>query len=127
MMPHRTAELPAIDENTPTYKVIFANNAGSSPKVFTGRITDSMTVQDALAESGASDKYRGMLIDLARKVPEKDEILRLPVVYDSDARHVIDAQNYAIHPGDEILIRRDNPGALEAVFKSFGTSPSALY
>ncbi len=124
---NRSINMAEVDENTPTYKVILANNLGGKPQIFTGRVSDSTTVQDALVASGAVEKYRGMTIDLARRVPEKDQVLKLPVIYDGDARHVIDAQNYAIHEGDELLVRKNNPGAFEAMFKSLGTGPSAMY
>ena len=106
----------------PGYKVIFANHMGGKAKVYQGQVTEGLTVQDVLVESGATEKYEGMLIDLARRVPDSGQVLKLPVNYDHEVSHVIDVQNYAIHPGDEILVRQNNPGPLDAMFRSISAS-----
>ena len=113
-------ELSEIDSDLPTYKVIFASNMGGEPTIYTGRITKPMTVHDALVESGAVAKYPGMKIDLARKVPGRNEVLRLDINYDSKESHVVEEWNYAVHPGDEILVRKEDVGALSTVFKTLG-------
>jgi hypothetical protein len=115
-----TETADAAIENAPTYKVIFANGMGGEPTIFTGKLTGPVTVQQALEESGAIDKYKGMQVDLAREVPDKATVLKLPILFDPDTRSVLEEQNYAIHPGDEILVRKDNPGALDAVFRTLG-------
>ncbi|MGI9518762.1 MAG: hypothetical protein ACR2NP_17015 [Pirellulaceae bacterium] len=119
LQPEMTA--PAAAQG-PGYKIIFANHLGGQPKIYQGRINPGMTVQDALEESGATKKYTGMLIDLARRVSDSGQVLKLPVNYDHEVSHVIDAQNYAIHPGDEILIRQNNPGPMDAMFRSISAS-----
>ncbi len=114
-------DMPPAAEG-PGYKVIFANHMGGKAKIYHGQVTPGVTVQDALEASGATRKYKGMLIDLARRVPDKNHVLKLPVNYDHEVSHVIDAQNYAIHPGDEILVRQNNPGAMDAMFRSLNSS-----
>lgn len=104
----------------PTYKVILADVMGGEPTIYVGHISKPMTVQDALVDSGAVDKFKGMKIDLARKVPDRSEVLRLEINYDHKESKVIEEWNYAIHPGDEILVHREDVGALSAVFKSMG-------
>ncbi len=107
--------------NAPTYKVIFANNLGGDPEIFTGRLTRPITVHEALVESGATQRYRSMLVDLARAVPEQNQVLKLPITWDTETDHVLEEQNYAVHPGDEILVRRDNAGPFDAIFPSLGS------
>ena len=77
-----------------------------------------MTVEEALREAGATKRFkRGMRVDLARRM-ENGRVLKLPVNYDIDLGRVIDEQNYALHPGDEILVRREDTGMLNDVFKN---------
>ena len=111
---------PEMTADTPTYKVIFQGKPGGQPKVFTGHLTEPITVQQALEESGATKKYRNMLIDLARRTPQSSEILRLPITYQPGERHVLEQQNYSILPGDEILIRRGSKGPIDAMLRSIG-------
>lgn len=115
-----STELSEVDPDLPTYKVIFANNMGGEPTVYTGHIAKPMTVQDALTESGAVAKFPGMKVDLARKVSGRNEVLRLDINYDSKESHVVEEWNYAIHPGDEILVRKEDVGPLSTVFKTLG-------
>ncbi len=105
----------AVAANAPTYKVIFEARSGQQPRIYKGKITGSLTVQQALEASGATRKHRYMLVDLARVVPETGQVLRLPVTYDAGNRQVIAEQNYAVHDGDEILVRRNSQGPLDSV------------
>jgi hypothetical protein len=109
---HNDAEALA-DPDAPRYEVIFASSG--EPEVFEGVIKGPMTVQDALEESGATRRYRHLMVDLARAVPEKDHVLKLPIQWNHEERHVMEEQNYALHPGDELLVRRDTSGPLSAV------------
>jgi len=109
---------PPVMDAVPGYKVIFGTSKGKVPKIFDGQITDNITVQDALQESGALKRFRrGMRVDLARRL-ENGRVLKMPVNYDIDSRRVLSEQNYAVHPGDEILVRRADPGMLNDVFKN---------
>jgi len=111
------AESPAVDA-APGYKVIFGTRKGKMPEIFYGQITGNVTVQAALQESGALKRFkRGMRVDLARRL-ENGRVLKLPVNYDVDSGRVMSEQDYAIHPGDEILVRRADQGMLNDVFKN---------
>lgn len=109
---------PPTMEPTPGYKVIFGTSKGKMPEIFDGQITGNVTVQNALQESGALKRFkRGMRVDLARRM-ENGRVLKMPVNYDIDSRRVMSEQDYAIHPGDEILVRRADAGMLNDVFKN---------
>ena len=113
------AEPALVAGDVGEYKVIFAPAVPrGKPTVFTGSLTRPLTVQDTLVESRALDKFKGMRIDLARRAPAGGQVLKLPVLFDPATRRVLEEQNYAIHPGDELLIRKENQGALDFVFKS---------
>jgi hypothetical protein len=106
----------------PSYKVLMANYTSSEPTVFNGTLTKPITVSQALEESGATQKYNGMTVDLARRVPETGDVLRLEIPWDSEAGAVTDEHfNYAIHPGDEILVRPANAGPVHKMFQVLGS------
>ncbi|HMO13414.1 MAG TPA: hypothetical protein PKD64_05985 [Pirellulaceae bacterium] len=75
------------------------------PKMHRGEIRGSMTVQDALVQSGATRRYRTMQITILREIPGHSRPVRLDVDYETSRKTVVESQNYAIHPGDRILIR----------------------
>ncbi len=77
----------------------------SEPQMHRGTIQQPMTVQDVLVESKAIKKYRNMEISILRQLPDKPRPIRMDVDFQASQRKVVDAQNYAIHPGDRILIR----------------------
>ncbi len=109
---------PATAEMVSEYKVIFGTTKGKQPKIYNGQINNNLTVQDALEEAGATKRFkRGMRVDLARRM-ENGQVLKMPVNFDLDAGRVLTEQNYAIHPGDEILVRRSDAGMLNDVFKN---------
>lgn len=101
----------------PMYKVIFGTSKGKEPVIFNGYIEGNPTVQDALKASGATKKFKHMRIDLARRL-ENGQVLKMPVNFNPNENRVIDEQNYALHPGDELLVRRESPGMFDAMFKS---------
>lgn len=111
-----TAEPPT--PGGPSYKVIFANNQGGEPQIYTGYLDKPVTIQQALDDSGATAKYEGMLVDIARRVEDSGQILKLQVEFDQKTNRIMERDNYAIHPGDEILVRENNPGPLDAMFRA---------
>lgn len=100
-------------DTSSTYKVILAGNR--KPQIYTGKLDKPVTVQQALVESGATRKYKEMTIKIARRLPGSSEILRMPATFDSDAGSVMEETNYAIHPGDEILVKPGSSGILDMV------------
>lgn len=105
-----------------TYKVIFGTANGKKPQIYVGDLVGNVTIQDALKASNAKKKFRAMTVDVARRV-ESGKVLKLPVHVDSKTGEVMAEQNYAVHPGDEILVRKStNPGMLDSVFNSLQNS-----
>ena len=96
------------------YKVIFAHHR--KPTIFNGTLRANETVREALQASGAMKKFKSVQVDLARRV-ESGRVLKLPVQFDENG-NVMEEWNYAIHPGDELLVRRAaSPGMFDGVFK----------
>jgi hypothetical protein len=116
MTPDSKADGPPTSTGGASYKVIFGTQNGKKPEIYTGQLAGNITVQDALEAAGAVDRFKGMTVDLARRL-ENGQVLKMPVNYDDASGRVQEEQNYAIHPGDEILVRRNDPGMLQPVFR----------
>lgn len=70
-----------------------------------GPILKGMTVQSALEASGALGKIRHAEVELFRPVPENGTVLKLPAELQPNKRMVKYEQDYAILPGDRIVVR----------------------
>ena len=88
------------------------------PIVYEGQLDGPLTVQNALDRSGATEKFRGMQIGLFRVVKETGRNLKLPVSYTFRTKQVAAAQDYALHPGDRILIEAKSNSPLDKVMDS---------
>ena len=93
------------------YEVRLHDN-GNSTRAF-ATLDSNKTIQTVLEESGAKDKFKKMEILLVRNIPGTEQKQKLEVDFDPASRHVIVSQDYAIHPGDIIVIRKDNSTALD--------------
>lgn len=92
--------------------------AFGKPVVYEGQLDGPLTVQNALDRSGAIKKFRGMNIGLYRVVKENGRNLKLPVVYNFRSKSVAPEQDYALHPGDRILIDPKSNSPLDQVMDS---------
>ncbi len=77
--------------------------------------TQPTTVQTALDSAGASKHFRGMEIELIRKVDGEYQPLRLPVDYVAREKAVKMEQDYALHPGDTINIRAKSNSPIDQI------------
>ena len=92
----------------------------SKPQYFHGQLGENTTVQSALEESGAIDKYRDMTIHLVRRVPEKSTTLRLPITFNLNRDKVEDQTDYQLHMGDRIVIMPKNVNPITGMMKMVG-------
>jgi hypothetical protein len=79
-------------------------NMMSRPTIYEGKFEDNMTVQMALERSGAIRRYRNMDIAIERTVEETGMPLRMVVQYWPAKRSVSPEQDYALLPGDRIIV-----------------------
>ena len=91
------------------------------PQVIQIPITDGMCVQDALKTSGAQKRFSRMDVELARQVP-KSGWLKMEVNYDNSKRTVESAFDYAIHPGDRLIITEDNSTTIDRMLTKMTNS-----
>lgn len=84
---------------------------------WTGKATEGLTVQQALEASGALKKVRVPTIDLVRKVEGQPLPLRMQSEFDTKTRRVSYQEDYAIHPGDRLIVRpKQSPNPIEKLF-----------
>lgn len=81
-----------------------------------GQIRNNMTVQNALEESGALKKFRKMEVQLYRIVQGSGRTLNMPVEMQPGKKLVKFEQDYALHPGDRIVVKPGGGAGLEKVF-----------
>jgi hypothetical protein len=91
----------ANNDTTAYYFVEMQKNFGE-PKIYKGAITQPTTVQQALDESGAKKQFSSMTVDVHRKLPTGG-VLKLPVGF-KKGKQVKYEQDYALHPGDRIVV-----------------------
>ena len=115
------AELPTPNPSASqgSFTVSMETDFGGA-KTYTGSIDDSMTISRALEISGAAKKYRVPEITILRRVEESGRGLRMDVDYDTKNKRIKPEQNYAIHPGDRIVVRAKKTSPLGSIGKHLG-------
>jgi len=99
------------------YRVEMGNMFGS-PTIYDGSIDGMITVQTALERSGAVNRYRHMEISVLRIVEETGRPIKMVVDYQPSKKSVRPEQDYAILPGDRIVIQPQQNGMLERLTSS---------
>ena len=101
------------------YRVEMYSSHGE-PKNFDGYLnsdqaTGPVTVQTALEESGAVGRYRNMEITLYRRVSDSGRLLKLPVSFRPRTDSVKVEQDYALQPGDRIVVKPVSKGLFSLI------------
>jgi hypothetical protein len=79
-------------------------------------LQDPMFVQQALQASGVTKRFRGMNIQLIRVVG--DDRQKMDSKYDRGKGSVEPAYDYALRPGDHLIVTEDNTTSLDMMFRS---------
>lgn len=112
----RSLDQPA-SESQGSYQVEMGNMFGG-PTIYEGQIDGPITVQTALQKSGAIHRYRKMDISVLRIVEETGRPIKMVVDYQASKKSVRPEQDYAILPGDRIIIQPQQNGMLERLTSS---------
>ena len=110
---------PVAGAPTETYRVEMGGGFYKS-NTYTGTIDGPITVQTALERAGAIDKFRNMEIMILRIVSENGRGLKMPIRYTPRKKSVSPEQDYAILPGDRIIIKPMTHTPLDKVIDSLG-------
>ena len=101
-----------FDPNAPNIYTIDARDGGSRMRN-NFEFREGMTIQDALVDSGLIDRYPQMDILLKRRSADPNKAIPMPATYDRKTRSVKPETNYALHPGDYLIIEKDNTSMIE--------------
>lgn len=103
-------ETSASAQQQAKYVVELHSNFGK-PKLYEGVIGEATRVQDALEASGAMKQFSSMSVDLYRPVPGN---LPLKLVVEFKGKKQIRyEQDYALHPGDRIIVKPKSDSPIE--------------
>ena len=86
------------------YQVEMSNMVGM-PTVYEGQLEKDMTVQGALERSGAIRRYRKMDVSVLRVVEGSGQPLKMVVQYNPGKKMVSPEQDYALLPGDRVIVQ----------------------
>ena len=107
-------KVPVTENSAGQYQVAMESGIGTT-KTFTGKIEGDLLVSDALEKSGATRKYRAMDIEVLRIVKSENGVphpLRMQVAYGGPRKGVLPQQDYALHDGDRILVKKGSGGGI---------------
>jgi hypothetical protein len=98
-------EPPAAADPSSTYQVLFVPHEGKTEQV-QRTLSGQMHVQDAIEQTGAAKKFRRIDVELVRPLPSGG-FHRIPCEYDRSAERITPEFDYALLPGDRILVKED--------------------
>jgi hypothetical protein len=81
-------------------------------------LQEGMCVQDALEQSGALRKLTRMKIHVYRSLPQSGALHRMEIPFDRSNRRVPPESDYALHPGDRVVIAKDDSSAIDDMLNS---------
>ena len=117
----------SVPEATETCVVEVQSYAGKSRR-FEIPITDGMTVQDIVKAVQVRKLFSRITIELQRPVANSRKPLKLPVTVEGFGKRVNPAYNYAIRPGDRLVLSEDPTNTfddmLDGALSPFGISSS---
>jgi hypothetical protein len=93
------------------------------PKTVELQHTDQLHVQEALEKAGAAKKFRRMYVRMIRPLPSGGWH-KMELEYDRANRRIAPEYDYAVLPGDRLMVIEDNSNTLTDLFdyslKPFG-------
>lgn len=98
------------------YYVIFQPENGKAEQL-ERTLSGQLHVQDALSQVGAAKKYRRFTVELWRKLPSGG-IHKIPLEYDRGNKRVTPEFDYALMPGDRIVLREDPSTIIDDMLQS---------
>lgn len=85
------------------FQVIQVSPVGTK-QVYTGTITDQLTIQGALEQANAIKQFSNVEVDLFRRVPESGQTLKLACEFQPGKKIIKYEQDYQILPGDRLVV-----------------------
>lgn len=102
----------------PTYTVEIRRE-GRKPESAEFLHREGMFLQDVVVESGAAAKFERMTLYIMRTPPQGGPAQRMTSVYDDTQKRVAWESDYAIYPGDHVVITEDRSSKFDDMFNRF--------
>ena len=123
--PAQVSEQPsAPTDDSPKFYVELRTD-GRNPKLMQFPATDGMLVQQALEQSGAVQKFGRMKLELYRKLPGGGGH-KMDIKFDHLKDRIPPGEDYAIHPGDRLVVTEDKSTVLDDMLGSLGEPLGAM-
>ncbi len=106
------AKSDAAAESLPKYYVEFHPDGGK-PMRMEGTLDETMYVQGALEKTRAMKRFGKVNVFVVRTNQDSDRKHRMDVTYDSAKRRVTPETDYALHPGDRIVVVEDSSSLVD--------------
>ena len=104
-------------EKSPTYTVQYHPSEGRPEKIDIPW-EEGVCLQDALVRAEALKRFRRANIELYRKPPDQELYCKMEVHYDRGKRAIPPLYNYAVHPGDRLIVTEDPSDALDDMLET---------
>ncbi|MBM3998414.1 MAG: hypothetical protein FJ297_02535 [Planctomycetes bacterium] len=98
--------------------VVELHGGGKNPKILEMPLGESTHVQDAVVHSGALRKFRRVHASVVRATPEGRRH-KMDCEFDVSSRRIKAEYDYALMPGDYVIIRKDDTTMFDDMFHSF--------
>lgn len=106
----------AVAANTAKVEVIFQPDRGQ-PERLERPLTEATTVQQMLVQSGAMKKYRRIEVEVIRPLPHGGAH-KIPCEYDRETRQINPENDYALMPGDRVVVKEDASTIIDDIMSS---------
>jgi hypothetical protein len=101
---HSMRNIPAAeDKSAGQFQVIKLSPLGTKD-VYTGSITENLTVQSALEQAGAIKSFSNAKVDLFRIIPNSPQPLKMACDFQPGKKIIKYEQDYQILPGDRLVV-----------------------
>jgi hypothetical protein len=104
--------------NTAKVEIVFQPDSGQ-PERMERPLTEATTVQQMLVQSGALKKYRRIEVEVMRPLPNGGAH-KIPCEYDRETRQINPENDYALMPGDRVLVKEDPSTIVDDIMRSAG-------
>ncbi|MFN0021035.1 MAG: hypothetical protein ACKVP0_22480 [Pirellulaceae bacterium] len=108
----------AANANTDKVEVIFQPDRGQAERL-ERPLTEATTVQQMLVQTGALKKYRRIEVEVMRPLPNGGAH-KIPCEYDRETRQINPESDYALMPGDRVIIKEDASTIVDDIMQSAG-------
>ena len=104
---------------TAKYDVVFQPDKGGKPERLERALSERLTVQQALEQTGGLKKFNRIEVELIRQLPSGG-FHKIPCEYDRSTKRINPEFDYALMPGDKVIVKEDTSTVIDDMLQSAG-------